>query len=84
MSGVKKIKLKKGEQMYKATIQTINGKSEQKIFKSRVQIFHWLRKRLCAWFSDRENYTSWKRLVLTENNFSWYGFNININREGEN
>ena len=70
--------------MYKATIQTINGKSEQKIFKSRVQIFHWLRKRLCAWFSDKENYTSWKRLVLTENNFSWYGFNININRERTN
>ena len=70
--------------MYRATIQTINGKSEQKIFKSRVQIFHWLRKRLCAWFSDRENYTSWKRLVLTENYFSWYGFNINIIRERTN
>ena len=70
--------------MYNKSRLRINGKSEQKIFKSRVQIFHWLRKRLCAWFSDRENYTSWKRLVLTENYFSWYGFKININRERTN
>tara|TARA_B100001113_G_C20905765_1_gene533390 strand:+ start:219 stop:437 length:219 start_codon:yes stop_codon:yes gene_type:complete len=71
--------------MYIVTIKDYpNGHGKPKQFKSRVQVFHYLRKRVCAKFSDRENYTSWKRLVLTENNFSWYGFNININKERAN
>ena len=69
--------------MYTVTINhypQIYGKSEA-IFKSRVQVFHHLRKRVCAKFSDRENYTDWKKIVLNENNFSWYGFPINISEE---
>jgi len=65
--------------MYTVTIKHYpNGHGEPKQFRSRVQVFHYLRKRVCAKFSDRENYTDWKKLVLNENNFSWYGFPINI------
>ena len=80
--GVKTATTTKENKMYTVTIKHYPneyGKPEK--FKSRLQVFHYLRKRVCAKFTDMENYMGWKKVVFNENDFSWYGFPINIMKD---